>query len=68
MKTKTMKDIDTAPRLDKLMQDIYMKIVDQVEMNLRQKINIILDVNDEVDRLRDIQVGLINFFISSHED
>ncbi len=63
-----MKDIDTAPRLDKLMQDIYMKIVDQVEMNLRQKINIILDVNDEVDRLRDIQVGLINFFISSHED
>ena len=63
-----MKEIDTAPRLDKLMQDIYMKIVDQVEMNLRQKINIILDVNDEVDRLRDIQVGLINFFISSHED
>ncbi len=63
-----MKDIDTAPRLDKLMQDIYMKIVDHVEMNLRQKINTILDVNDEVDRLRDIQVGLINFFISWHED
>jgi len=55
-----MKDIDTAPRLDKLMQDIYMKIVDQVEMNLRQKINIVLDVNDDVDRLMDIQIGLIH--------
>jgi len=55
-----MKDIDTAPRLDKLMQDIYMKIVDQVEMNLRQKINIVLDVNNDVDRLMDIQIGLIH--------
>jgi hypothetical protein len=55
-----MKDIDTAPILDKLMQDIYMKIVNQVEMNLRQKINTILDVNDGVDRLRDIQIGLIH--------
>lgn len=55
-----MKDIDTAPRLNKLMQDIYMKIVNQVEMNLRQKINTILDVNDGVDRLRDIQIGLIH--------
>jgi len=59
-----MKDIDTAPRLDKLMQDIYMKIVDHVEMNLRQKISIALYVNDEVEGLGDIQVGLINFFIS----
>jgi hypothetical protein len=55
-----MKDIDTAPRLDKLMQDIYMKIVDHVEMNLRQKISIALDVNNDVDRLMDIQIGLIH--------
>ncbi len=63
-----MKDIDTAPRLDKLMQDIYMKIVDHVEMNLRQKISIALDVTDEVERLGYIQVWFINFLISSHED
>jgi len=55
-----MKDIDTAPRLNKLMQDIYMKIVNQVEMNLRQKINIVFDVNNDVDRLMDIQIGLIH--------
>ena len=55
-----MKDIDTAPRLDKLMQDIYMEIVNQVEMNLRQKINIVFDVNNDVDRLMDIQIGLIH--------
>jgi hypothetical protein len=55
-----MKDIDTAPRLDKLMQDIYMEIVNQVEMNLRQKINIVFDVNNDVDRLMDIKIGLIH--------
>jgi len=55
-----MKDIDTAPRLNKLMQDIYMKIVNQVEINLRQKINIVFDVNNDVDRLMDIQIGLIH--------
>ena len=63
-----MKGIDTAPILDKLMHTIYMKIVDQVGMNVRQKNNIVLDVDDEVGRLGDIQVGLINFFILSHED
>jgi hypothetical protein len=55
-----MKDIDTAPRLDKLMQDIHMKIVNQVEMNLRQKIKIVFDVNNYVDRLMDIQIRLIH--------
>jgi hypothetical protein len=63
-----MKNIDTAPILDKLMHTMYMKIVDQVGMNVRQKNNIVLDVDDEVGILGDIQVGLINFFILSHED
>lgn len=37
-----MKDIDTAPIVMKLRNDIYMKIINQVEMNLMQKISIVL--------------------------
>lgn len=62
-----MKNIDTAPIFDKLIQDIRIKIVNQVGMSVRQKINTILDVNDEVDRLGVIQVVVINFFISTHK-
>lgn len=63
-----MKDIDTAPRINKLKHDIFMKIIDHVEINVRHKISIVLYNDDEIERLMDIQVAIINFFISSHED
>jgi len=44
-----MKDIDTAPRLDKLMQDIYMKHIDTWPIIKKLVHNIYIKVEDQVE-------------------
>jgi hypothetical protein len=63
-----MKDIDTAPIVMKLRNDIYMKIINQVEMNLMQKISIVLYEDYEIDWFVGIQRQVVIFFKSSHEN
>ena len=63
-----MKHVDTWPIIKKLVHNIYIKVEDQVETNVNDKITNVLYTNDEIDRLGDVQRQIRDFFKPSHED
>ena len=48
---KTIKRIDTWSIIERLRHNIYIKIENQTEMNVNDKVSAVFHENDEIDKL-----------------
>jgi hypothetical protein len=63
-----MKNIDTMPAIEELCHEIFVKVLQNVDMDIRHKVSIHVYANGEIERVVNIEGMILDFFASSHKD
>ena len=63
-----MKNIVNIPAIEKLRHNIYGKVLQNVNIDVRRKVSIYVYANGQIERVVNIEGRILDFFISSHED
>jgi hypothetical protein len=63
-----MKNIDTMPAIEKLRHEIYVKVIENVDIDVRRKVSIYVYANGQIEMAVNIEGRILDFFASSHKD
>ena len=59
-----MKNIDTMPAIEKLRHEIFVKLLENVDMDIRRKVSIHVYANGQIEMAVNIEGRILDFFIS----
>ena len=63
-----MKNIVNIPAIEKLRHNIYSKLLQNVDMDVWRKVSINVYANGEIERVVNIESGILDFFSSLNKD
>jgi len=63
-----MKNIDTMQAIEELRHEIFVKVLENVDIDVRRKVSIHVYANGEIERVVNIDGRILDFFASLNED
>ncbi len=63
-----MKVIDTMPAIEELRHGIYVKVLENVDIDVRRKVSIHVHANGQIEMVVNIEGRILDFFASLNED
>jgi len=59
-----MKNIDTMQAIEELRHGIFVKVLENVDIDVRRKVSIHVYANGQIERMVNIEGRILDFFIS----
>jgi hypothetical protein len=63
-----MKVIDTMPAIEELRHEIFVKVLQNVDIDVRRKVSIHVYANGQIEMAVNIEGRILDFFASLNED
>jgi len=63
-----MKVIDTMPAIEELRHEIYVKVLENVDIDVRRKVSTYIYANGQIEMVVNIEGRILDFFASLNKD